>query len=237
MSEEARSSRRIGRVLGEFSVIVLGVLVALWVDAWWESAQERRTEAEMLEALAGELDAAEETLLGYVGLDSAIVRNADILLGTPGLSDDFVAVLMNQLYYTIPRQPALPTVEEATSTGRLRLFQNPELRLRITVFTAELRTLNDYHVQTEAQWNEVARPVLYGSTDFDRLVLSGNRHWGTAGPARGPSVTAHPDSDASLRNVIRDRRAFVSVRTMLLGRQLQELDVLRGIVRAELGDG
>ena len=235
MSTDQTLAKRARYALGQFLVIALGVLGALWVDAWWEGVQEVRTEQEMLMALVQELDSAEVTLREYLELDSRIQTQADVLLEVSGLGADSVASLMDDLFHTIPREAALPTIEEATSTGRLRLFRNADLRVRITDFVGRLRSLNSYVVQAETQWNEVAKPTLYQLIDFDDFAATGiNRHWGSAGVDGGPSAAGHPDTSLVLRNIIRDRRAFSSVRTMLVRRRLSELTSIRGMAGLEL---
>ena len=44
-----------GQAAGEAVLILLGVLLALAADTWWEARSERRTEREYLNALAIEL--------------------------------------------------------------------------------------------------------------------------------------------------------------------------------------
>ena len=52
---DAPRARRTTRVLTEFAVIVVGVLVALGVDSWNEGRAERDMERSYLEALANDL--------------------------------------------------------------------------------------------------------------------------------------------------------------------------------------
>ena len=52
------------RVIGEFFVIVLGVLVALTVDAWAEGQRANELEGTLLESLATDLRTSLEGLRG-----------------------------------------------------------------------------------------------------------------------------------------------------------------------------
>ena len=62
--DEKRTSRVWARMIGEFTIIVVGVLVALALDQWASSRADRVTEAEYLTALVADLEADEEFLSG-----------------------------------------------------------------------------------------------------------------------------------------------------------------------------
>jgi hypothetical protein len=48
--------RRLKRILSEGSVIVLSILLAFWIDAWWNNRQALKEEMAILESVRGELD-------------------------------------------------------------------------------------------------------------------------------------------------------------------------------------
>jgi len=61
------------RLLGELAVIVVGVLIALWVDGW----AERRAEAEARDFLLQSLE--QELRSNIVALDSTVLRQGQVL--------------------------------------------------------------------------------------------------------------------------------------------------------------
>lgn len=55
------AGRRFARVIGELTIIVVGVLVALAADSWYQSRSERRELAGYLDRLAVDLEADSPT--------------------------------------------------------------------------------------------------------------------------------------------------------------------------------
>ena len=49
-------SRRVKRFVTEGAVIVVSILLAFWIDAWWNSSQARTTEATVLESISQEAE-------------------------------------------------------------------------------------------------------------------------------------------------------------------------------------
>ncbi len=49
-------SRRMTRFASEAAVIVASILLAFWIDAWWDDRQARRTEAAVLQSIRGEAE-------------------------------------------------------------------------------------------------------------------------------------------------------------------------------------
>ena len=48
--------RRVTRFVTEGTVIVVSILLAFWIDAWWDSSQARRNEATVLESIRQEAE-------------------------------------------------------------------------------------------------------------------------------------------------------------------------------------
>lgn len=131
MSENRKAFRR---TLREFGVIVLGVLVALWIDASWAWLQDRGEEADLLEDLSSDFAA------NLVELDRVILAHetasADIgrlLHGSiADLPDDSLVAFIQsvtQLQTFNARDGAL---EGALSSGRIELLRDRELRTALT---------------------------------------------------------------------------------------------------------
>lgn len=64
-----RGSRAI-RLAAEFGTIVLGVLVALGAEAWWQNREEADREAQNLQVLADDLRSTDSTLVRVIREDS-----------------------------------------------------------------------------------------------------------------------------------------------------------------------
>jgi len=127
------------RLLGEFVVIVFGVLVALWVDQLREARANAGLEVEYLRSLVTDLEAD----LGQFDEAEAWMRrsegNAAIVLAlyegsppTDSMTDLVVAVETTgwQFVPSITRN----TLDDLRSTGNLRLITDPAVRRAIAAY-------------------------------------------------------------------------------------------------------
>ena len=123
------------RLVAEFLVIVIGVLVALGVDEWRENARDRASEAQYVERLISELvrDSSEMALAIRIGTRK--VAGIDRVLGR--LSDaawvrERPSAAFPDLTYAYAR-PELQTTtfDELRGAGGLSLIRDEELRFRI----------------------------------------------------------------------------------------------------------
>jgi hypothetical protein len=126
------------RLLAEFLVIVVGVLVALGVDEWRQARDDQALEEEYLGRLRHDLERgramADSTRLAHSGA----LRNADFvlpyLMGEAGIPGDTATVLA--ALYRASRSLGVgfdnvfprSTLIELQATGRLGLIQSPDLR-------------------------------------------------------------------------------------------------------------
>ncbi|HSM03810.1 MAG TPA: hypothetical protein VK858_04285 [Longimicrobiales bacterium] len=98
-------SRRVVRFATEAAVIVVSILLAFWIDAWWDSSQARRSEAVVLESIRGE---AEQNRIDLDELlersDAQLARINMFLSATPdelrGLPQDSVLPWLSAMVIT-----------------------------------------------------------------------------------------------------------------------------------------
>ena len=126
------------RYLGEATVIVVSILLAFWIDAWWGGIGEARDERESLELVSRDLDAAIVQLTEFAEFAEQI--------GTEGLKA-MEALSVNEVHEHLElsrmiqrasnrKTVALPTAAfmNMVSTGTLRLVRNRDLRDSIVRF-------------------------------------------------------------------------------------------------------
>ncbi len=123
------------RVVGEFAVIVVGVLVALAVDAWQERRGEEALAREHLHALISDLN-SDSVRFVYIrnnleAKKASLTVLQQIASGTaPDVSPDSVIRLLYPgavLGWRMP-PPQNSAYTELMSTGGLRLIDDPQLR-------------------------------------------------------------------------------------------------------------
>ena len=128
-----------GRLVAEFVVIVVGVLIALWVDQLREARVNAGLEVEYLESLVADLDAD----LAQFDATEAWMRRSETAAatvlalygGSPPTGDvaDLVAAVETagwQMFPSITRN----TIDDLRSTGNLRLIRDAALRRAIAEY-------------------------------------------------------------------------------------------------------
>lgn len=124
------------RLLGEFVVIVVGVMVALWAESWRQQQADVETRLELLESLAAELET------NLIQLDSAILTQdqydaarrtlLEVHSGEraePSL-DSLRALLSGAgTYWRI--SPSFGVYDGMVANGEARLLRNRDLAIRL----------------------------------------------------------------------------------------------------------
>jgi hypothetical protein len=127
------------RLLGEFVVIVVGVLLALWVDQLREARANAELEVEYLESLVTDLDADlaqfDSTEAWMRRSETAAATVLALYEGSPPTDNeaDLVAAVETAGWQYVP-SITRNTIDDLRSTGNLRLIQDPGLRRAIASY-------------------------------------------------------------------------------------------------------
>jgi hypothetical protein len=248
----ARSARVNWRfLLGEFFVVVLGVLIALWVDEMKEARVEARLEAEYLRSFLIDLDADlaqfDSTDVWSRRQEAAAATVLSLYDGTPPAKSDaeLVAAVETagwQFFPSITRN----TIDDLKSTGNLRLIRDPTLRRAIATYYATLdNSMIPIADMRDRMWNQYDAQVANVLRPRVRLgVLQGPGSFGQG--VTSDVITAAPPPDrteliAALRSYPALRIAAsevlygsIGVRASVAPMRRAALE-LRGVIERELG--
>ncbi len=135
------------RVFVEGVVIVVSILLAFGIEAWWEGRQERVEERQALEALARDFESAAEEIGQVLLVMDSVAIAANIILGWTGPSADSrhadsLALLMPSITRVVGFQPPLGTLQALLGSGDLRLIRNDSLRAALASFPSRLAQVN-----------------------------------------------------------------------------------------------
>lgn len=208
----SRATKLVIRLVGEFAVIVLGVLVALGVDAWSEEREAETREIELLQSLATDLRGSLRSLED--DNNSTLVRAArldwflrfPVNSGSPFPEDSLIPVT-GAANITAAYYPTLRTYEMLIATGTFDLISNPEVRLALADVKSQTQGYADYRAQATQQWNNT-----YSMTWLEYMGV--HRLDGESGPPPVPGALPTSSVEDALRSdlfraVIDRRRIFL----------------------------
>lgn len=163
-----------GRLVAEFGVIVIGVLVALLAESWWDERGERARELATLERLSDEL-VGDSTQLAVWGdwlaiMEPSIAVARDVLEGGRPLSASASLAMTYAAATQVTVRRRIGTWDDLVASGRLAEVSDPDLRRAIVGFYGEFDALeadgealpDDYRIAVTAM---VPSPVTQGILD------------------------------------------------------------------------
>lgn len=137
--------------IGEFLIVLVGVLAAFAVDRWYTNQQERLLESEYINALLGDLEKDRASILSSLEGAKTFASRGQVLLSSMSSGEiavsptEFVAAAATAAYLRFPTYTR-STIGDLMSTGNLRLIESDEIRA----------LLSDYYTSAEnrGQWNQ-----------------------------------------------------------------------------------
>lgn len=179
------------RVLGELVVIVAGVLIALALDSWWESHQDRERESAYLSQLLKDLRETEARLQTVIDGDSSMLQQVssvlDRALNGPLPSPDSLGLPTGYTQF----RPLTGTQAALVQSGDLGLLQNDSIRFEVIAYQALIDATETILRHTEAlTWNSTERVLLGRARHSRSAASSGGR---TRGPIDVAAVLGDPE--------------------------------------------
>ena len=227
----------------EYLIVVLGVLTAVGVNAWWGNAQQRADERATLHALREEFTAARETILAYRSLHERV------LVSVAAVSDSLNASLADRRGEVIVPDTALAlslmqgttsvqlgTLQGLIVSGRLGIVSDPELQAALGAWGASLAEV------TEEE--EAARRLVYEELDRAlRTRTNATGLWRTASQMVSGEVTSLQGErevplsvDTDLAGLYELREAFLVYMISEFPDLLGDVDLILARIDASLGD-
>lgn len=176
------SGRRVHwlRILAEGVTIVVSILLAFWLQAWWEGRQDRDRDRSTLERLDAELVAVDSVLIEWrarhvrmIGLSEALLEHAGPL-GSSTLSDDSIAALLAPLQGHTSFDAPLATLAALESSGQLAVIPSEALLTRVAVWRGVLDDLRSDEARAQLLTDQDLIPFLYENVAI-RTVSAGDR--------------------------------------------------------------
>lgn len=165
------------RLIAESSAIVISILLAFSIDAWWTERQETVREERQIQALIAEFEGNRGTLDYDLDRLREVTSNLEELtnnLSSVSVGDD---VTVFDRYFWSVRQggivdPSTGTLDAMISSGDLGLLQNESLRSAVSEWSAKLDEIQtDQQTLRNFTGSELI-PYIGTLGDFSSLVLT-----------------------------------------------------------------
>jgi len=132
------------RICVEGAVIVVSILLAFSIDAWWDNKQDREDEMVVLSALLTEFEQIRTNVDDILKFQVAILDSVRQLLRlsvdeNPTIGDgELDRLLLDQRWSSSPEKFSAPELNSVITRGDLRLISNRELRENLRSWPARL---------------------------------------------------------------------------------------------------
>lgn len=177
--ESERQPSRWRNYLAETVVIMISILVALLVDAWWDDYQDRQHEIDYLGDLREEFGYARAEL----GRDQD--RRRDMMEALRAFLDDETSAnarLLNEMLDYRAFNPSHPVLEDLVGSGNFRLLEDNRLRLALLRYQQDVDRLNVGELRDREFVSDRVEPFLLNHVRLEA-------HFGGRLPGRGDALT------------------------------------------------
>lgn len=221
------TGRKPSRLLGEFFLIVAGVLVALAVESRWQAFQERRLEQAYIGAVVREIETNRADLARQRdNLRDRILNPADSLLSfgaTGGLSEEVIGDLMLRATSVGSQAPSTRALESFVASPMWVNLDDPEISVRLTKLGDAIDVLTDSRAERWDHWFDRVEPWLRTRVDFQRWSNDGGSSASDGGQAADWSALLR---NQELRNLIVHQKWLAEFEAQTIGSLLAEIDAL-----------
>lgn len=225
----------------ESATIVVSILLAFWIDAWWGSRQDRHDEQIVLQSLLAEFREIRENI-NDVNRYQVAIREAARKLAewsaepNPEVGDQEIERYISyQYWYSWPDNFSAPSLNYAISRGDLRLISNEQLRSKLLQWSTMFSWVEGDMQQDLDFFNNQLRPYLNRHISSSQLWQVESQRPGDSSYVLPPvSISAGPNvshrkviQDLEFRNLMLEREGMLSEvislgRTPDLAKQLEE---------------
>ncbi len=175
---QVTKSRRWGRVVAEGFVIVLSILLAFGIEAWWSERGERHAEAEALQGLRDDFVESLERLASAKS-EHIEIRDASVRLlamtgpdADPTVSDLVMDTLVMALIGGPKVFPVTATYDALIASGRIELLESAALRRELARWSTAIADLREEEQEAFDQMDQRLLPFLWDYVPIVTLDLN-----------------------------------------------------------------
>jgi len=210
MQPGVRKYTRLLRLMGEALAIVLSILLAFAIDAWWQDRAEYREETSALRALRDEFEANREVLARFIAFHSDLHSSAlAVLQLAADPNAEIAAEEVDRMIGDIAWWGSLVSFESAALDAvilgaKLDLLDNEELRRMLADWRSELASTSSQNTQEFEHFYGSLLPILRPRANLAQISNAGLRAPGDFFDSPGSKLPV-PAGRMDHRALINDR--------------------------------
>lgn len=165
------------RIFAEAAAIVVSILLAFWIDAWWQDRQESEDEKVLLAALAEEFREKLATLKFRRSFNEEILTSTTALIRAsvePEYSLTAAEVdehLARMWWYNVEHEWETAVLDAVIAGGDLTAISNPTLRMNLARWPVALRVIRKRVGRDEEYFKNVLMPYLSKNAFLPQVYL------------------------------------------------------------------
>ncbi len=178
----------------EYLIVVLGVLTAVALNAWWQGQQQNREEQRLLVSLLDEFTANQDRLAEILAFHQALKVTTSTLLDVSAnpsytISPDSVDQLLADVTWWASYTTLESTVmDAAVQDGQLDLVRTDSLRRLLGTWRSEVESAKSQSAQEYAHHSGVWLPLLQLEADIAQFANKATQIPGSDAPYQGAPI-------------------------------------------------
>ena len=204
---ENRFSKYLIYAMGEILLVVIGILIALQINNWNEGRKESKQEKELLTQLESEFQSNLEQLEDKIKLRDAMISSSIRLLDyvdQPNTRN--IDSIYFHIGFTLMAPTFDPIVNEITSSGRIQLLKNNELKNKLSRWTSDVVQITE----EENTWAKYRERYYSTLLEYSSLRTTTNKYWGNS-----VSDAFHLDKGTRIKFVVGDSKKQFDINNLL----------------------
>jgi len=163
------------RIFADGGAIVVGILLAFWIDAWWDDRSDAQQERALLTALLDDFRVTRDEFEKTSEKHNRVFSSMEQLLywaesgSVPEENRADVDHLLSNVFYRPSFDPPLGAVETILASGRLDLLRNPTLVSELTRWTSLVEDLNEHETAAASHFYQTIYPYLSSNLNIQDL--------------------------------------------------------------------
>lgn len=237
------------QLLAESIAVIVSILVAFAIDAWWDGHQDQQRQHEILVGLRADFQSSRPGLASRLELARRMAKgNSDLLDLTRDHRDSEPLMVPDTLILAVlggpTYEPDTNTLDAALASGEIELLQDDELRAELANWRRILSDTGEDEREVRRITNEQLVPLMSRTLDlrpYYDMVLP----WSGGDPfAAGRLITGNPSDDlhgqtslavdSELIGTLALRKFYVEFAAADLEELLDSLDRIASILDGQL---